>query len=1179
MVMIIGRGTMTMWVLVLVVGVTMVQGFQENLRLVGRGYEGLTVEIMDHAEDRHCNEILYGLKNTLTEFSKELHKITQGRASLRDVTVSLPKSWKTGTDTCTLWAPLITSSAPVNSHIRLKETHPVFGDQPWVQQSQGCGRPGDFIQMGTELMKSTNNASYVHNAQNLMAQWVKYRWGVFDDHGYEGDALYPSGFRDPKTGNPRQNYCENKGGAPFCSKEEHISQAPTKQNSQCHGRAVWDIIMESTDFKNNRDLSINPDAAAFIPAINFVQPGIPRVIIAVENTEVMNLQDRWDFIRKAVRRVVVYDIPEEVEIGLVVFNSRATTTAPLTKIDDISDVRYRIGSSMPRNPSGVPESHKCLVCGLREAVMTLESAKASGGTVILITTGSSRVSQDEVDEMIRFTTVKNIRLDIIFYPVKDIQGYGINNNGLQRVSSVTNGVIYTVMDESVGQASKVNMMMSLMDSLLAAVRQSVPGTPSLVHTHTYPGGYTTMASGTFSIDESLSQDARFAVYYNDLDHVGNTIQLKTPSGRIMSSINMQEEDGDANVIFVNIPSAERGEWHYEVENRADSHHGLHIQVTSAKSEKRDTSLHVWTTAINNIVNVTDVQHPVIVYAELTDDGLPVLKAKVIATLQRLGTNATGSLYEPIEFQLYDYGFGDPDITADDGVYSRYLPVGVPNMEQGQYELTVSADHNDGIAVKPVKNTDNYKYENIGFGSSIYFNQVIFIEPFQRTMDYGVLNILINSNETNILPPTRILDLTAAVNISNYKVSLHWTSPGGDFDWGNANQYEAVIAESWEDAMSFEGSSINNLPKPIFVGNEQTATFIVEKYEKVLYIVMRAVDEANNLGELSNVVGIWVPHPPIDTTLSAKSVPKDSLDNELSNGVISAEVDTIDWAVIIGSIIGFLIVVIIIVVACFLFVARRKRSHNKDKVSLNEKNKNYFIKANSLLVLDDIENQENVKLPKEEVLGKDGNQISSPNSCATSTILNDCDEDTSSSIDKAALAASEEIRYNQTLQENFQPISLAGSSSYPNSQASSRTPSSMNIDPPAYQPTYVSTDPYSYSPTSGYSSEELPPYSPQGISQRSSQASTAYTYELPPQLSDLPHLHEISEYGEGSFNYPQTVHPALLQNTYSTSSTPTTTRSKIPPTVAPKPSKAARNAAVALAVATSLQPIHQNATLV
>ena len=48
---------------------------------------------------------------------------------------------------------------------------------------------------------------------------------------------------------------------------------------------------------------------------------------------------------------------------------------------------------------------------------------------------------------------------------------------------------------------------------------------------------------------------------------------------------------------------------------------------------------------------------VVVFAEVKDGVAPILGARVIAKLQRLGTNATGASYQPFTMALRDDGVG------------------------------------------------------------------------------------------------------------------------------------------------------------------------------------------------------------------------------------------------------------------------------------------------------------------------------------------------------------------------------------------------------------------------------------------------------------------------------------------------------------------------------------------
>ncbi|KAK3855980.1 hypothetical protein Pcinc_037649, partial [Petrolisthes cinctipes] len=805
------------------------------------------------------------------------------------------------------------------------------------------------------------------------------------------------------TGVHRPNACPSRKARPeplpYCPKEAHIPEAPTKHNAQCvgsqqeilyysHRISLW----EGTNAMVNGPTNSTP---ALLPTLRFVQEGAARIVLVVEDTAVMNMQRRWEFVRKAVRRVVVYDIPDGDYVALVVFNSVARTSAPLSRMDSLSDVRQRVGSSLPRNPSPVPESNKCVLCGLQEAIRTLdaEPAGAVGATVILVTTGKGPMYQREVEEMERLATNRGVRVDTVLYPMTERVGIlgGSDSRGLQSLVSATHGFSFTVMDEGVGNDSKVSMMVALMDALLAAVRRSeppaAPGAPVLIHSQSYPGGIASMSVGSFTLDDSLGPHVRLSIYYYDLNHVGNTVQLTTPSGETMSNVNMQEEDGDANVIFVNIPKAERGQWQYRVENRADSHQGLNIQVSGKESARRKISLRVWTSATNNAINASDPSLPIIVYAEVKEEEMPIVNAKVTAKLQRLGTDTNGSTYSSLMVDLFDNGYGDPDITGGDGVYSRYLPslrVGGP----GHYQLSVMADHNNNLAQVPVKDpiarsnrhriyTESTKLTCCG--SSIRYEQLNIVKPFQRHFIYSVLEVVSQAPPTDMIPPSRILDLRASVNRTTREVALRWTAPGDDNDWGRPNHYEAVLATSWAGAKAFHGERVSGMPLPVQVYTQQVVFIYTNRYEEIVYIAIRAVDKAGNKGGVSNIVSVWVPRPPTTTvpppqlftsphqhlqhnnhTTSTKNDPT------VTQPVRLAGMNLEEIAVIVGSVGGFLVMAAVLATFCYCHVSRRRHPHHKQQQqesnekmegsNRNQTNRNLMMnKSNSNLVLNHQDN--------------------------------------------------------------------------------------------------------------------------------------------------------------------------------------------------------------------------------
>lgn len=136
-----------------------------------------------------------------TSGSKSLHEALGGKAYFRSVTVMLPLNWP---DHCVGHLRVITSSQGEMPDVHIGLPHPVHGDALWTQQSQGCGRPGDAIFASYRLFQEPRDLS-----KELTKQWSKYRYGVFDEVGYVGDAVYPSCYAS-ETSHSDVNGCSDK---------------------------------------------------------------------------------------------------------------------------------------------------------------------------------------------------------------------------------------------------------------------------------------------------------------------------------------------------------------------------------------------------------------------------------------------------------------------------------------------------------------------------------------------------------------------------------------------------------------------------------------------------------------------------------------------------------------------------------------------------------------------------------------------------------------------------------------------------------------------------------------------------------------------------------------------------------------------------------------------------------
>lgn len=188
-------------------------------------------------------------------------------------------------------------------------------DNPLTVQFAGCGKPGLQIQLSSKFISKPPVSEEV-NSKILLSNWAKFRYGVFDEHGFLNDKLYPLFWNTPGADASQEKvtscaatasghvletiHTKNKtstgaqicslrlnpeNGQPvanadcipfadedrndnvvssllshpvlrnstfFCDKNSHNVRAPNKQNNLCEGSSVAEVISRHPDFTSSR---------------------------------------------------------------------------------------------------------------------------------------------------------------------------------------------------------------------------------------------------------------------------------------------------------------------------------------------------------------------------------------------------------------------------------------------------------------------------------------------------------------------------------------------------------------------------------------------------------------------------------------------------------------------------------------------------------------------------------------------------------------------------------------------------------------------------------------------------------------------------------------------------------------------------------------------------------------
>ena len=192
----------------------------------------------------------------------------------------------------------------------------------------------------------------------------------------------------------------------------------------------------------------------------------PKFIILLENSVEMNYQDNWDYIRTACKKFILHDLPEEIELGLVLFNDDAHISHPVGRLGPrvISSTRNGLAFSIRTKHNLSPRTGSCIKCGVMKGIEALQSSGTSrGGIIIIISRGdsSSLSIQDEI-ELNKVSSKHQLQIFPISIPQPSVSDLSIP---LERLAHNTGAQSYLVSGQSQEEKPSLSVYMNLVDSL------------------------------------------------------------------------------------------------------------------------------------------------------------------------------------------------------------------------------------------------------------------------------------------------------------------------------------------------------------------------------------------------------------------------------------------------------------------------------------------------------------------------------------------------------------------------------------------------------------------------------------------------------------------------------------------------------------------------------------------
>uniref|UniRef100_A0A1B6L3U4 Calcium-activated chloride channel N-terminal domain-containing protein n=1 Tax=Graphocephala atropunctata TaxID=36148 RepID=A0A1B6L3U4_9HEMI len=929
------------------------------ITMVGTGYEGITVTIDATVPAENCGIILANLEVAASSASQALYHALDGRAHWSSLTVLLPSHWP---DSC-VPAHIPVPSQGETPDIRVGATHPVYGDTAWTQQSRPCGQQGDFIYLSHRLLLEPRDVGRM-----LLREWAKYRYGVFDEVGYSGDGVYPSCYHGDLTQDIQINGCSDKplqhggechSGMPlnvshsvhpdakssllfttepdhitsFCNSITHDRFAPTKHNSLCGHRSITEVILNHRDFQDSIGGNTGVNTT---PNIVYKRATLTRYVVVIEDTKDMLIRESWSFLRLALRKWAVHDLPSNTEVGLVSANeSNAQRLRGLSPLQS-PGARDLVASNIPYTP-GDTRAPACLSCGIKEAIQMLQDKERMGGPaasiIVVIAPGTSEHAP-ELEMVIEEASDANMRIATITYPAQ------LRSRPLDWLANATGGAAYTVNESRYNMAASflstyfklTNVMWNMMETYYQG---DVADLPIEIHRRELLDDGRNSVTGSFVLEEWLGEAAKFFIFtHNTENPLIRGVSLVSPSHRVFST----RSDSLLSLKLLSLPANinETGTWTYNIERFSGSPQPHYVQVMATPWTRTAPVVRarLWTSETNN---------PFILYTEVKRGDWPVLGARVEVTVTRPETNGSGIHRE--KFELLDTGSGDPDLMKGDGIYSRYFSPSVGGPGVYTFEVTVTDNGNTAYSWQHEMRQPgrNLELSPNCCGSLMPTPSVEPLSPFQRVLP----PITVSFNKDVVMNPAvvgRVGDLKAEILPSELKARLSWTAP--DMGGTSVTRYEVKYALTIGEILdSFDSATAwtHATPFPLAPGSETSFTIDLTRnpslLDQTLFVAVRGFkDQSPDAipGPVSNWVRVLVPSPPPPPppVPTYPSSPTEDIWPQPDESVIPRIADRLDFnlELILPVIIGIILLALCLTIYCYLCIIRRKKPEKSSQSS-------------------------------------------------------------------------------------------------------------------------------------------------------------------------------------------------------------------------------------------------------
>ncbi|XP_021958332.2 uncharacterized protein LOC110854228 [Folsomia candida] len=689
-------------------------------------YKNIVVAIDERTVQNDVENYTDIIKMGIQDLSDLLHYTTNGRFSIQNVDILVPDHWDVEID-----GP---STFQFYEAADLKISH-TFA-LPFVDNPNACGFSGRDMQLPYSFFDFGDSGRYGRLGKALLAQFARLRFGVWEEHGFPGDAKFPYYWKRllgtewevntctdaPIEGIYKNIYDETPCGPDpddvdnlypppsdcrffpnaaqtaksslmsyhhlptfeaFCNFETHDRAKPTPQNYYCRYKSVMEVMETTPDWK----MVTEQNTAGRVNFTVVKKSPKPMLYILLDAGFTHAPAQILPQISSRLSTFIESREMRSIVAGLGKFPSEDPTQSfteviPWTPIRNVTQEFVTAFHTTFGNQAGF----KDYAGALRELLVSFNQRKHTSGAAILIVklspepnTGSLTL-ESQVMVPLLLSNVKIFAVEVRGSPIQA-------GNALERVVEKSEGLHLTISEPSdLGQPFDdfLTDLTTTLQTPFTRSKKYIVGMDEMIFCNEAVG---------FKSTSRITQFELFAIPLSggfaspklwggtDGDYIDITLQEMTwdsaeTATDSRKSFYFSSPEGEEPLDSVRWSRLSLG---------CDSvciciaRVTVLLQVEDLDLIPKDIKLTVTTSAINGIVDFRDANagsytgSAFAIYAKLDQDGIPFQAT--------LGLNVTAVISCPTapgkhawSVQLKDDGSASPDITTNDGIFSgEFVP--------------------------------------------------------------------------------------------------------------------------------------------------------------------------------------------------------------------------------------------------------------------------------------------------------------------------------------------------------------------------------------------------------------------------------------------------------------------------------------------------------------------------